>query len=699
MDDQGQTPRGPVLDELLQDTQAPYCALDEKDDMQVMSQGGLSFGSSLVGPLTPREIMGLFQHSIQQPLSQQQQQQLIHLQRSVQVQTPTGDQGQLPPGYTPRFGDDPNMMDLWMKDIMSDMKIEQSKSGQFSDMGVPSFDGMIPRSGGQNQRIEMNDRDEEEDEENTNKEEAMRAGEQVNLDEGLEVQLQNEFIDIALGEEGFPDQSMSDMNFAGMNIVSQFDQGEELTSKPSTQTVAAAAVPKPGLLDIERELIRNAYLEKQKAQSQAQQTLTPTRIASSYTHVVYPPTVQALPRIGDGASQHQGQIHQLPFHPGYMMQAQPISGYAQSYSQPVQSQKSAVMTVLPTYSSYPSNYSMATPSAPSPGYVNVSYTNLPPLAPSYVMVPAHVDTSRSGSGSTIGDQSTSGKIGVQSPTRIANAFAGSQKNTEGGVIVGGSEILDPRFDALSAVYSGSIESYETASNSTNSRLLEGSGQSVGSYPQNPAKAKKRYKRTTASKYCHICLRKESAVRMAVCSSINEGTCLKVICEVCFQKFGWNWEEATCENTTWTCTHCREECPDTARCRIYEKVNSNRREKAHARTTSHGSANAAASGPVPDSGKAQPVRANSLGMGISAASLFKSVSNHHSRRASSKHSSQTNSPTFALEAPKESSGIPVHPHVISPPPETPAAASGSAPGEPENRKRWSLPNFSAFKKSS
>jgi len=93
--------------------------------------------------------------------------------------------------------------------------------------------------------------------------------------------------------------------------------------------------------------------------------------------------------------------------------------------------------------------------------------------------------------------------------------------------------------------------------------------------------KKRYKRTTASKFCHICLRKETAVQLAVCGNINSGTCLKVVCEICFTKFGWDWEQATSINSDWTCTHCRNECPDSARCRIYEKVN-NKREPMHQR---------------------------------------------------------------------------------------------------------------------
>lgn len=60
-----------------------------------------------------------------------------------------------------------------------------------------------------------------------------------------------------------------------------------------------------------------------------------------------------------------------------------------------------------------------------------------------------------------------------------------------------------------------------------------------------------------SRFCHICLRRAGRVALLACSNAKEGTCRKVICEKCFNCFGWSWDEASNPESNWTCTHCRD----------------------------------------------------------------------------------------------------------------------------------------------
>lgn len=60
-----------------------------------------------------------------------------------------------------------------------------------------------------------------------------------------------------------------------------------------------------------------------------------------------------------------------------------------------------------------------------------------------------------------------------------------------------------------------------------------------------------------SRFCHICLRRAGRVTLLACGNALEGSCRKVVCEKCFENFGWDWAEALKPNSMWTCTHCRQ----------------------------------------------------------------------------------------------------------------------------------------------
>jgi hypothetical protein len=61
-----------------------------------------------------------------------------------------------------------------------------------------------------------------------------------------------------------------------------------------------------------------------------------------------------------------------------------------------------------------------------------------------------------------------------------------------------------------------------------------------------------------SRFCHICLRRAERVALLSCGNSHKGICRKVVCEKCFDVFGWNWGEACALKDNWICTHCRDE---------------------------------------------------------------------------------------------------------------------------------------------
>jgi len=81
-----------------------------------------------------------------------------------------------------------------------------------------------------------------------------------------------------------------------------------------------------------------------------------------------------------------------------------------------------------------------------------------------------------------------------------------------------------------------------------------------------------------SRFCHICLRNSKSVKQLVCNNIHRGSCRKVVCQKCFEQYGWNWELASKDNREWLCPHCLGCCPPRASCNVYKKTNQTFRKK-------------------------------------------------------------------------------------------------------------------------
>lgn len=93
----------------------------------------------------------------------------------------------------------------------------------------------------------------------------------------------------------------------------------------------------------------------------------------------------------------------------------------------------------------------------------------------------------------------------------------------------------------------------------------------------PLKPRKRatFEAATPSNYCHICSRTPNrGIRLAVCASLREGLCRKVVCERCFSEYalGCSFEDAANKAVDWKCVHCQGICPERAQCRTYQNVN-------------------------------------------------------------------------------------------------------------------------------
>uniref|UniRef100_A0A7S0T5L9 Uncharacterized protein n=1 Tax=Erythrolobus madagascarensis TaxID=708628 RepID=A0A7S0T5L9_9RHOD len=65
--------------------------------------------------------------------------------------------------------------------------------------------------------------------------------------------------------------------------------------------------------------------------------------------------------------------------------------------------------------------------------------------------------------------------------------------------------------------------------------------------------------------CHLCNRHYEGAPQAVCRNVVKGVCSRVICEVCFDLFEWDFEEAVSEDSGWICTHCTNRCPQRTSC--------------------------------------------------------------------------------------------------------------------------------------
>jgi hypothetical protein len=90
----------------------------------------------------------------------------------------------------------------------------------------------------------------------------------------------------------------------------------------------------------------------------------------------------------------------------------------------------------------------------------------------------------------------------------------------------------------------------------------------------------RYSKGAApSKYCHVCGRSAKTVSVALCGNNQLGLCRKVVCDKCLIMHQWGDFKAAKEaESSWTCTHCRGQCPPRARCHQYQRNNMRRRLK-------------------------------------------------------------------------------------------------------------------------
>lgn len=91
----------------------------------------------------------------------------------------------------------------------------------------------------------------------------------------------------------------------------------------------------------------------------------------------------------------------------------------------------------------------------------------------------------------------------------------------------------------------------------------------------------RYSKGAApSKYCHVCGRSAKTVSVALCGNNKLGLCRKVVCDKCLIMHQWgDFRSAKEAGSSWTCTHCRGDCPPRARCHQYQRNNMRRRLKS------------------------------------------------------------------------------------------------------------------------
>ena len=128
-----------------------------------------------------------------------------------------------------------------------------------------------------------------------------------------------------------------------------------------------------------------------------------------------------------------------------------------------------------------------------------------------------------------------------------------------------------------------IENTKKAKGVKRKKEKEGRGSSnigdVEDLMQKPQKRKQaKFLKPIASRYCHICARTPKTVSNVVCAKMKTGYCRKVVCEKCFNDYGWDWKAANEPNSNWVCPHCLGKCPKRAQCHTYSKTNNRLRVK-------------------------------------------------------------------------------------------------------------------------
>jgi len=77
---------------------------------------------------------------------------------------------------------------------------------------------------------------------------------------------------------------------------------------------------------------------------------------------------------------------------------------------------------------------------------------------------------------------------------------------------------------------------------------------------------KKNKKLSPSRFCHICGKKPHCP-FRVCTSIEAGTCQKIVCTNCIARF-----HLQNQPDGWRCCHCANTCPKRAQCHYYSKTN-------------------------------------------------------------------------------------------------------------------------------
>lgn len=109
-----------------------------------------------------------------------------------------------------------------------------------------------------------------------------------------------------------------------------------------------------------------------------------------------------------------------------------------------------------------------------------------------------------------------------------------------------------------------------------SKEVEADADALQKKPQKRKQAK--FLKPIPSRYCHICARTPKTVRNVVCAKMKTGYCRKVVCERCFNDYGWDWKAANEPTSNWICPHCVGKCPKRAQCHTYSKTNNRLRVK-------------------------------------------------------------------------------------------------------------------------
>mmetsp|Transcript_15104 Transcript_15104/g.30688 ORF Transcript_15104/g.30688 Transcript_15104/m.30688 type:complete len:269 (-) Transcript_15104:1631-2437(-) len=138
------------------------------------------------------------------------------------------------------------------------------------------------------------------------------------------------------------------------------------------------------------------------------------------------------------------------------------------------------------------------------------------------------------------------------------------------VVRGSAEEIQENINAEISEVNGTAQSHDLE--------LSSGTEKADNLPSSTIRARlgKRDRIPRPSRFCHICARTRFTSNHLVCSNISNGSCLKTVCERCFAKYNWGWVDAI-KDVHWKCPHCRQQCPEFARCFVYNRTNGRRKK--------------------------------------------------------------------------------------------------------------------------